>query len=182
MTLETLALQGRPRVSSSLAESLSGRIYEIRKERIKESFSDFRDAEHRLEPVGNVHGIEFINDSKACTVNSTWFALESMVKPVIWIMGGLDRNIDFSALRSLAEKKVKAIVFLGKDNKNLLRALEGLDIPTVAGRTMKEAVDLSYALGRSGDVILLSPACPSFDQFENYEDRGKKFKEIVKNL
>jgi UDP-N-acetylmuramoylalanine--D-glutamate ligase len=182
MTLETLALQGRPRVSSSLAASLSSKIFEIRKERIKESFSDFRDAEHRLEPVGNVHGIEFINDSKACTVNSTWFALESMVKPVIWIMGGLDRNNDFTGLRGLIENKVKAIVFLGKENTNLIGALQGLDIPTVVGRNMKEVVDLGYTLGRSGDVILLSPACPSFDQFENYEDRGRKFKEIVKNL
>ncbi|MEI6456867.1 MAG: cyanophycin synthetase [bacterium] len=182
MTLEALALQGNSTVYDTLAATVAPRIRDIRKEFIKESLCDFQHTEHRLEHVANIHGIEFINDSRSSNVNSTWFALESMNKPVIWIAGGVDRNNDYSQLMELVTKRVKAIVCLGLDNRNLHKAFGHLEIPMADVISMDEALHAAYYFGEKGDVALLSPACASFDLFENYEDRGKAFRSSVKNL
>jgi UDP-N-acetylmuramoylalanine--D-glutamate ligase len=182
MTLEILASQGHHSLQGSMAAGIGTRISEIRKDFIKESFSDFLDIEHRLEKISNVHGIEFINDSKATNVNSTWFALESMVKPVIWIAGGVDTGNDFSILCGLIRKCVKAIIFLGTDNDNLISAIQETDVPYLSAQSMTEAVELAYLAGTKGDAVLLSPACASFDLFLDYEDRGNAFKQAVRNL
>lgn len=129
-----------------------------------------------------VHNIEFINDSKATNVNSVWYALESMVTPVIWIVGGVDKGNDYSALYDLVKQKVKAIVCLGKDNQKIISAFSGMDKEIVDTKSMDEAVRNAYFLAQKGDTVLLSPACASFDLFKNYEDRGNKFKEAVRNL
>lgn len=182
MTLEALALQGNSMVYDTLAATVIPRIRDIRKEFIKESFCDFQDIEHRLEHVANIHGIEFINDSRSSNVNSTWFALESMNKPVIWIAGGIDRGNDYRSLMELVAHKVKAIICLGLDNRNLHKVFSKLEIPMVDVISMDEALHAAYYFGEKGDVTLLSPACASFDIFENYEDRGKAFRDAVKKL
>lgn len=181
-TIENLALQGRHNVYNSMASAIAARLAEVRKMRIKESLSDFQNVEHRLEFVATVHGIDFINDSKATNVNSTWYALESMTKPVIWIAGGKDKGNDYTMLADLVRQKVKAIVCLGVDNTKLKTFFTGM-VPTIVETTSaEEAVQAAYRLGQKGDVVLLSPACASFDLFENYEDRGNQFKKAVKNL
>lgn len=182
MTFETLALQGRTTTYSSLAASVASRIYEIRKTVVKESFAGLNSGEHRMEHVANIHGIEFINDSRSCTINSTWFALENMSRPVIWIVGGSENGNDYHSLRELVRNKVKIILCIGTDNQNILEAFEGLDCPIMKTKNMEDAVNLGYFLGKNGDTVLLSPACASFDQFENFEERGRKFKEAVKIL
>ena len=182
MLIHELALQGKHNLYNSMAAGISTRVFEIRKETIRESLSDFRNAEHRLEYVSTVHGIEFVNDSKSTNVNSTWYALESYNKPVILILGGVDKGNDYSMLLDLVKEKVKAIVCLGKDNKKIIKAFKGIVPEIVETFSAEEAVNESYRLGKKGDVVLLSPACASFDLFENYEDRGRKFKKAVKNL
>jgi UDP-N-acetylmuramoylalanine--D-glutamate ligase len=182
MTLEKLASQGHHSIQGSMAAEIGIRISEIRKDFIKESFSDFQAAEHRLEKIANVHGIEFINDSKATNVNSTWYALETMTKPVIWIAGGVDTSNDFSILCGLIRKAVKAIICLGVDNENLISAIRQTDVPYLTTHSMTEAVELAYLAGTKGDAVLLSPACASFDLFMDYEDRGNAFKKAVRNL
>ncbi len=182
MTLEALAQQGRRYVPSTLAASVSARIAGIRKELIKESFSDFQQENHRLETVANIHGIEFIDDSRACSLHSTWFALESMRKPVIWIAGGLDRMVDYNQLSALVSRKVRAVICLCEDNRRIRKAFERLEIPIVKTTEMTEAVEFAYYMGKTGDAVLLSPGCPSIDRFENYEERGNKFRIAVKNL
>jgi len=182
MTLESLALQGRSQAYTSLAASVTSRICELRKELIKESLADSQTCEHKMEFVANIHGITFINDSRACSVNSTWFALESIYGPIIWVAGGVDRGNDYSMVRHLVKEKVKAIIFLGDAIKKILDAFDGIDIPIIRSANMAEAVELGYHLGKKGDTVLLSPACASFDMFENYEARGCAFKEVVKML
>ena len=142
----------------------------------------FEGVEHRLERFLKVHGIEFINDSKATNVNSTWYALETISKPIVWIAGGIDKGNDYSMIMPLVQEKVKAIVCLGKDNRKLHAAFGGILKNIVYTSSMEEAVKASYYLARNGDTVLLSPACASFDLFENYEDRGKQFKKEVRNL
>lgn len=182
MALEELALKGKHNLYNSLAAGITGYVLNIRKEYIRDCLTDFQGVEHRLEPVLRVHGIEFINDSKATNVNSTWYALESMQKPVIWIAGGIDKGNDYSALYELVREKVRALVCLGKDNSRLHQAFDD-KIPTVVDTvSMKEAVETAYFLGKNEQVVLLSPACASFDLFENYEDRGWQFKEAVRDL
>ena len=182
MSIFELALQGKHNLYNSMASGIAGRILELRKEIVRESLSDFQNIEHRLENAGVVHGIEFINDSKATNVNSTWFALESMQKPVIWIAGGVDKGNDYSMLTELVKDKVKAIICLGKDNKRIHEAFSSIIETIVDTTTAQEAVYTAYKLGKKGDVVLLSPACASFDLFENYEDRGHQFKSAVKAL
>jgi UDP-N-acetylmuramoylalanine--D-glutamate ligase len=138
--------------------------------------------EHRMESVANVHGIEFINDSRSTNINSTWFTLESMSKPVIWIAGGIDAGIDYTQLKPLLRAKVKSIIFLGMDSSYLISSMSDLEIPVTDASTMEEAVALAYFAGMMGDVILLSPGCPSFDLFKDYEERGSAFKKAVKQL
>jgi UDP-N-acetylmuramoylalanine--D-glutamate ligase len=182
MSIEELALQGKHNIYNSMAASVASKLFDIRKESIRESLSDFHNVEHRLEHVGKVHGIDFINDSKATNVNSTWYALESMSQPVIWIVGGQDKGNDYSQLKELVREKVKAIVCLGVDNKKIIEAFKDLVESIVETDSAKEAVKASYRLGKKGDVVLLSPACASFDLFENYEDRGRQFKTSVRSL
>jgi UDP-N-acetylmuramoylalanine--D-glutamate ligase len=182
MTLETLAKQGNNNMQVSMAAAIGPKIQDIRKHLIKECFSDFQNIEHRLEVVANVHGITFINDSKATNVNSTWFALETINKPIIWIAGGADASNDYSILRGLVYKKVKAMICLGVENHHLINAFKGLDIPITTTQSITEAVDLAYIAGTKGDTVLMSPACASFDLFVDYEDRGNAFKKAVKNL
>ncbi|MFH1161253.1 MAG: hypothetical protein V1733_09955 [bacterium] len=182
MTLESLALQGRTQVYSSLAASVTSRIVDLRKEVIKESLAGLQPVEHKLEYVANIHGIEFINDSRSCTINSAWYALESMNRPVIWITGGVDRDNDYSMVKDLVEEKVKAIICLGDNNQKILDAFDGIDIPIIRVKSMKEATEVGYYIGKKGDSVLLSPACASFDMFENFEERGNAFKSAVKTL
>lgn len=182
MHIHQLALQGKHNIYNSLASGMATRILDIRKDFVKESLTDFKSVEHRLEYVTNVHGIEFINDSKATNVNSAWFALESMTKPVIWIVGGKDKGNDYSSLIPLVKQKVKAIICMGNDNKKIHKVFgESVEV-IVDVNSASEAVRSSYLLGKLGDVVLLSPACASFDMFNNYEDRGHQFKEAVREL
>jgi UDP-N-acetylmuramoylalanine--D-glutamate ligase len=165
-----------------MAASISARIKEVRSNFIKECFCDFQNMEHRMESVANVHGIEFINDSRSTNINSTWFTLESMSKPVIWIAGGIDAGIDYTQLKPLLRAKVKSIIFLGMDSSYIISSISDLEIPLTDASTMEEAVELAYFAGMMGDVILLSPGCPSFDLFKDYEERGSTFKKAVKQL
>jgi UDP-N-acetylmuramoylalanine--D-glutamate ligase len=182
MIIDDLSLKGKHNAYNSMAAAIAGHVLKIRKETIRESLSDFQGVEHRLEPVLRIHGIDFINDSKATNVNSTWYALESMRQKVVWIVGGIDKGNDYSELAGLVRDKVKAIVCLGKDNSKIQAAF-GDFVPTIVDtKSMKEAVRSAYYLAKNGDVVLLSPACASFDLFENYEDRGRQFKEQVRNL
>jgi UDP-N-acetylmuramoylalanine--D-glutamate ligase len=182
MTIQELALQGKHNLYNSMASGVAAKLVGIRKNSIRESLSDFHNIEHRLEVIGNVHGIEFINDSKATNVNSTWYALESMNNPVILILGGVDKGNDYSILTDLVKQKVKAIICLGTDNAKIVRAFKGVVDTIVEANSAKSAVDQAYKLGKKGDTVLLSPACASFDLFEDYEDRGIQFKEAVRCL
>ncbi len=182
MTIEQLALQGKHNVYNSMAASIAARIVEVRKDIIRESLQDFQGVEHRLEFVASVNGIEFINDSKATNVNSAWYALESMQKPVVWVCGGQDKGNDYNELLDIVKAKVKAIVCLGKNNKKIISAFKDVVDIIVETDNAPDAVAASYKLAKKGDVVLLSPACASFDLFENYEDRGMKFKAAVRSL
>jgi len=182
MSILELALQGKHNTYNSMAAGIASMILEIRNEQLRESLANFTGVEHRLERFLKVHGIEFINDSKATNVNSTWYALESIGKPIVWIAGGVDKGNDYAMLKSLAKEKVKAIVCLGKDNQKIHDAFKGAVKNIVDASSMEEAVKAAYYLARNGDTVLLSPACASFDLFENYEDRGKQFKQNVRNL
>jgi UDP-N-acetylmuramoylalanine--D-glutamate ligase len=182
MSLADLSLKGKHNVYNSMAAGITGNVLQIRKETIRESLMDFKGVEHRLERLIKVHGIEFINDSKATNVNSTWYALESMTTPVIWIAGGIDKGNNYNDLMDLAKQKVKALVCLGVDNTKLHKAFEEVVENIVDAKSMKEAVQMAYFLGTDGDTVLLSPACASFDLFENYEDRGRQFKNCIREL
>jgi len=182
MSLEELSLKGRHNTYNSMAAGIAGNVLKIRNEVIREALMDFQGVEHRLEKVLKVHGIHFINDSKATNVNSTWYALESVKGKIVWIVGGIDKGNDYSQLYNLVENKVKAIVCLGKENSRILKAFSGKVDPIVETSGMDEAVKTAYYLARDGETVLLSPACASFDLFENFEDRGRQFKNAVKSL
>ena len=182
MTLEELALQGRHNIYNSMAAGISARLLDIRKDIIKQSLSDFQHVEHRLEFIASIHGIEFINDSKATNVNSTWYALESQNKKIIWIAGGLDKGNDYSSLEPLVKSKVRAIICLGKDNRKIKATFADMVECIVETTTAEDAVREAYQLAKRGEVVLLSPACASFDLFENFEDRGRQFKKAVNGL
>jgi UDP-N-acetylmuramoylalanine--D-glutamate ligase len=182
MTIHELALKGRHNTYNSMAAAIAGKVLNIRKDAIRESLADFQGVEHRLEPVIKVSGINFINDSKATNVNSTWYALECMETSVIWIVGGIDKGNDYSELFTIVKQKVRAVVCLGKDNRKIMEAFRDI-IPTIVeANSMEEAVRSSYYLAKKGETVLLSPACASFDLFNNYEDRGRQFKAAVRNL
>ena len=182
MSIYDLALKGSHNTQNSLAGGIAGRILEIRKESVRESLSDFQNVEHRLEFVASVHGVNFINDSKATNVNSTWYALESMENKTVWIVGGVDKGNDYSALEEMVAEKVTAIICLGRDNDKIIEAFEGKVDSIVEASTASEAVGFGYQLAEKGDTVLLSPACASFDLFENFEDRGNQFKAAVRAL
>jgi UDP-N-acetylmuramoylalanine--D-glutamate ligase len=182
MTIHDLALKGRHNTYNSMAAAIAGKVLNIRKDVIRESLADFQGVEHRLEPVITVCGINFINDSKATNVNSTWYALECMETKVVWIAGGIDKGNDYSELFEIVKKKVKAIVCLGRDNRKIVESFKD-KVPTIVETvSMEEAVRSSYYLAAKADTVLLSPACASFDLFNNYEDRGRQFKAAVRNL
>ena len=182
MSIHELAQQGKHNIYNSMASGIASRVLDIRKEIIRESLSDFQNVEHRLEFVAKIHGIEFINDSKATNVNSTWYALESMQKPTIWIVGGVDKGNDYSMLEGLVKQKVVGIVCLGKSNRKIHRSFGKIVDDIHDSSSAQEAVRISYQLAKKGYAVLLSPACASFDLFEDYEERGTKFKRAVRNL
>ncbi len=182
MSILDIALQGNHNTYNSMAAGISGKTANIRNENIRESLCDFAGVEHRLERFLKVHGIEFINDSKATNINSAWYALESMTHPTVWIVGGIDKGNDYSELYDLVKTKVKAIVCLGVDNTKIKEAFKNVGVEIVETQSMADAVRSAYFLAKSGDTVLLSPACASFDLFENYEDRGCQFKQVVREL
>jgi len=182
MPAKDLGLSGKHNRYNSMVAGITGNVLNIRKDLIRESLMDFQGVEHRLEKFLKVHGIHFINDSKATNVNSTWYALESMNTPVIWIAGGIDKGNNYDVIKDLVEDKVGTLVCLGKDNTKLHKAFGKRVENIIDASNMEEAVSKAYYLASKGDTILLSPACASFDLFENYEDRGWQFKEAVRKL
>ncbi len=182
MSIHELALKGKHNAQNSLASGLAGRILDIRKDVVRESLSDFVNVEHRLEFVAKVCGIQFINDSKATNVNAAWFALESMEQPTVWIVGGVDKGNDYTELLDLVKEKVKAIICLGKDNAKIIETFSDHVETIVEAGSAVEAVAYGYRLAKKDEVVLLSPACASFDLFDNYEDRGNQFKQAVRAL
>ncbi len=182
MTIHELALQGKHNLYNSMAAGIAGKILDLNKEVIRESLSDFQNVEHRLEEVGKVNGITFVNDSKATNVNSTWYALESFEHPIVWIVGGVDKGNDYEMLKELVTDKVKAIVCLGEENSKIHEVFEDVIETIVDTASAQDAVNMAYQLSQKGDTVLLSPACASFDLFDNYEDRGHQFKTAVRAL
>ncbi|MFI5135697.1 MAG: UDP-N-acetylmuramoyl-L-alanine--D-glutamate ligase [Chitinophagales bacterium] len=182
MAVTQLGLRGKHNVYNSMAAGIVANLFDIKKEVIREALADFEALEHRLEWVSDIKGVEFINDSKATTVNAVWYALESMSKPVIWIAGGIDKGNDYSVIQDLVKKKVKALICLGAENRKLHEAFSN-SIDLIANTdNMNDAVKTAFHFAASGDCVLLSPACASFDLFVNFEDRGRKFKEAVRSL
>lgn len=182
MLISDMSIRGDHNAYNSMASGIVSRIFDIKKEVIRESLTDFKGIPHRLETVAKVRGVEFINDSKATNVNSTWYALESIETPVVWIAGGVDKGNDYSVLVPLVKKKVKAIVCLGKNNLGIHDAFSRYVDMIVNTESAKEAVRMSQYLAEKNDTVLLSPACASFDLFKNYEDRGDQFKSAVREL
>lgn len=182
MSIHKLALQGKHNAYNSMASGIVAKLLDLRDDSIRASLADFEKVEHRLESLGKVNGREFINDSKATNVNSTWYALDSVTNNVVWIVGGVDKGNDYNELLDLVNDKVKAIVCLGSDNKKLLSFFSGKVEQIVEAKSASQAVSYAYSLSRPGETVLLSPACASFDLFENYEDRGAQFKAAVRAL
>ncbi|RSK41958.1 UDP-N-acetylmuramoyl-L-alanine--D-glutamate ligase [Mangrovimonas spongiae] len=182
MPTDKLALEGKHNVKNAMAASTVAHLLKIRKQTIRESLENFHGVEHRLENVLKINKVQYINDSKATNVNATYYALESMGAPTVWIVGGEDKGNNYEELFSFVNEKVKAIVCLGVDNEKLLKSFSSMVDVIVETQFMTEAVKIAYKLAEPGDNVLLSPACASFDLFENYEDRGRQFKEAVRNL
>ena len=182
MSVFDFALKGKHNQYNTMAACVAGATMDIRKEKIREAVQDFQSLEHRMEPVATIRGVEFINDSKATNVNSTWYALESMTKPTILILGGVDKGNDYSLITDLVKEKVKAIICMGTDNRKIHEAFGNIVSPIVNTGSALEAVRAAFHFAAKGDVVLLSPACASFDLFRNYEDRGNQFKQAVKDL
>jgi UDP-N-acetylmuramoylalanine--D-glutamate ligase len=182
MSIKTLALQGKHNTKNAMAAAMAASLLKVRSQTIRESLEDFEGAEHRLESVLKVNGVQYINDSKATNVNATFYALDSMETPTVWIVGGVDKGNDYLDLMPLVREKVKAIVCLGIDNKKIVQTFGNVIDLIVETAGAEEAVKVAYKIAEKGDVVLLSPACASFDLFENYEDRGNKFKQAVRQL
>ena len=182
MRTSNLALEGRHNLKNTMAATLIANLVGIRKESIRESIQNFQGAPHRLEKVLKIHHVQYINDSKATNVNATYYALDSMSTPVVWIVGGVDKGNDYRELMPLVREKVKAIICLGLDNTPIKEAFGNVVDLLVETYAMSEAVKVAYKIAERGDTVLLSPACASFDLFKNYEDRGNQFKEAIKNL
>ena len=179
---QELSLQGKHNLYNSMAAGIVAKVLKIRKKLIRESLSSFKGVAHRLEKVVSVRGIEFVNDSKATNINSTWYALECMTKPVVWIAGGVDKGNDYDELMKLVKSKVKVLICLGVDNIKLKEAFGDVVPIVLEVNSMEEAVKKAYKYGSKNDVVLLSPACASFDLFDNYIQRGEQFKACVRNL
>jgi UDP-N-acetylmuramoylalanine--D-glutamate ligase len=182
METESIALEGKHNLKNAMAATSVAKLMQIRKATIRESLSNFQGVEHRLEKVLKIQNVQYINDSKATNVNATFFALDSMNTPTVWIVGGVDKGNDYNELMALVREKVKAIVCLGVDNRKIIDAFGNVVDMMIEVQSMREAVIMAQRLTEKGDTVLLSPACASFDLFENYEDRGRQFKEAVQNL
>ena len=182
MPTANLALEGKHNIKNAMAASTVAHLLKIRKQTIRESLENFQGVEHRLEHVLKINKVQYINDSKATNVNATYYALESMETPTIWIVGGVDKGNNYEELFPFVNEKVKAIICLGVDNEKLMHNFGNMVDVIVETQFMSEAVKIAYKLAESGDTVLLSPACASFDLFENYEDRGRQFKNAVRNL
>ncbi|MBX3101148.1 MAG: UDP-N-acetylmuramoyl-L-alanine--D-glutamate ligase [Bacteroidetes bacterium] len=182
LPLDALKLKGNHNLHNAMAAAVVGRLVDIRKENIRQSLEEFESMEHRLEPVRTVNGVEYINDSKATNVNAVWFALESMHKPVVWIVGGVDKGNDYGMILPLVKQKVKAVVMLGKDIAKIQDAFRGAVKQMAHAEDMAAAVRMAGELANSGDAVLLSPACASFDLFESYEERGNVFRAEVEQV
>lgn len=179
MKIEELSLLGNHNIANSLAASIAGKLLKIKNESIRNSLMTFQAVEHRLQQIAEIDGVKFINDSKATNVNATYYALESMKQPTIWIVGGKDKGNDYTEIEDLVKRKVKAIVCLGIDNQKIIDFFQDKKELIYSTSSMEEAVKISKSLAQSGDAVLLSPCCASFDLFDNYEDRGNKFKKEV---
>ncbi|AIZ41592.1 UDP-N-acetylmuramoyl-L-alanine--D-glutamate ligase [Cellulophaga baltica] len=182
MKADSLSLEGKHNLKNTMAASTASKLIGIRKETIRNSVANFQGAEHRLEKVLKIHHVEYVNDSKATNVNATYYALDSMRTPTVWIVGGVDKGNDYKSLMPLVREKVKAIICLGKDNTKIIEAFGNVVDLVVETYDMAETVKVAYKMAERGDTVLLSPACASFDLFDNYEDRGNQFKAAVKNL
>jgi UDP-N-acetylmuramoylalanine--D-glutamate ligase len=182
MSISKLSLQGKHNIKNTMAATLASQLLNVRSQSIKESLSNFEGVEHRLENVQKVGGVKFINDSKATNVNATYYALECMEQPTVWIVGGVDKGNDYTDLLPLVREKVRAIVCLGKDNEKIKSVFGNVVDMIIETMGAEEAVKVAYKLSQKGDAVLLSPACASFDLFKNYEDRGRQFKEAVRSL
>ncbi len=182
MSIFDFALKGKHNQYNTMAAAVASSVVGIRKDRIRDAVTSFESLEHRMEKVATVKGIDFINDSKATNVNSAWFALESMDKPVTLILGGVDKGNDYDLIKEMVAEKVKAIVCLGIDNEKIHAAFEGIVSTIIDATSAADAVKAAYGVSQKGDVVLLSPACASFDLFKNYEDRGEQFKQAVREL
>ncbi len=182
MPIKQLGLQGQHNVKNAMAASTVANLLDIRKETIRRSLENFHGVEHRLEHVLKINNVKYINDSKGTNVNATFYALDSMVSPTVWIVGGIDKENDYSELLPLVNEKVKAIICLGVANEKIINAFGNVVDILVETQSMQDAVQVAYRLSKKGDTVLLSPACSSFDLFENYEDRGRQFKEAVRHL
>ena len=182
MSVYDFVLKGKHNQYNTMAACLAATTMDIHKDKIRVAMQNFQSLEHRMEPVATVRGVEFINDSKATNVNSTWYALESMTKPTILILGGVDKGNDYSLIADLVKEKVKAIICLGVDNRKIHEAFGNMISPIVNTGSALEAVHAAFHFSSKGDVVLLSPACASFDLFKNYEDRGNQFKQAVREL
>ncbi len=182
MPIDNLSIKGRHNIYNSMAAGITGRVLEIKKENIRNALSTFPGVEHRLEHVLRIKDVEYINDSKATNVNSTWYALESVKTPIVWIAGGTDKGNDYSELMDLVKEKVHSLVCLGVDNSKLIKSFGEVVPQYVEVQSMADAVKAAYQMAKLGDTVLLSPACASFDLFNNYEDRGRQFKQYVREL
>ncbi|MGJ8592061.1 MAG: UDP-N-acetylmuramoyl-L-alanine--D-glutamate ligase [Aquaticitalea sp.] len=182
MPTANLALEGKHNIKNQMAASTVAHLLKIRKQTIRESLENFQGVEHRLEHVLKINKVQYINDSKATNVNATYYALESMDTPTVWIVGGVDKGNDYNELFQFVNEKVKAIICLGVDNEKLMSTFGNMVDVIVETQFMSEAVKIAYKIAESGDTVLLSPCCASFDLFENYEDRGRQFKDAVRNL
>ena len=182
MPVKNLALEGKHNVKNAMASAAVANLLKIRKATIRESLSNFQGVEHRLENVLKIQNVQYINDSKATNINAVFYALDSMQSPTVWIVGGVDKGNDYTELLSLVNEKVKAIICLGKDNQKIKNVFQNTVETLVETESINEAVKMAYKLAEKGDNVLLSPACASFDLFENYEDRGRQFKAAIRNL
>lgn len=182
MPIATIGIQGQHNLKNAMAAATVGKLLQIRNVSIRESLENFQGVEHRLEKVLKINNVQYINDSKATNVNATFYALDSMESPTVWIVGGVDKGNDYTELLPLVNEKVKAIICLGIDNEKIIKAFEYVVDTIYETQTMASAVQTAYHLAERGNTVLLSPACSSFDLFENYEDRGRQFKEAVRKL
>ncbi|OUS10168.1 UDP-N-acetylmuramoylalanine--D-glutamate ligase, partial [Nonlabens dokdonensis] len=182
MPTEQISIKGKHNTANAMAASTTAKLLQIRKETIRQSLTSFEGVEHRLENVLKINKVQYINDSKATNVNATYYALDSMEQPTVWIVGGVDKGNNYKDLYSLVNRKVKAIVCLGTDNSKIVEAFGNCVEQMVETSNMEDAVRVAYKLATAGDNVLLSPACASFDLFQNYEDRGRQFKNAVRGL